>query len=193
MWATLDTWLIGDGQVPQLHVGEVLGDVGLRLNCESLSPSESPVPEARVLPAAETGAPYCRVRGTCLAEWNMSALLDIGGAPVLAEPEPRPRRLLATNGPSAEFTAPRAGEVVETTGWLEVVPDHEWDAFHHVDARRDWILHRVLLVRHRMVPGGAPRDAPTYGPVVDVTAQDRLLREPDTRLGSRYLIDLTVV
>jgi len=36
MWATLETWLLGDGEIPQLRIGEVLRHKGLRLSTATL-------------------------------------------------------------------------------------------------------------------------------------------------------------
>jgi hypothetical protein len=82
------------------------------------------------------------------------------------------------------------GDVADATGWLEVVPDHEWDAFHHVDVRNDWMLAGIFLVQHQQVPVDATGEIITRGGVVAVTAPNEVLREADTRPGSQYLVDL---
>jgi hypothetical protein len=43
VWATLETWLLGDGEVDELGIGDVLKHKGLRLSCEACAPSAETV------------------------------------------------------------------------------------------------------------------------------------------------------
>jgi hypothetical protein len=83
------------------------------------------------------------------------------------------------------------GDSAQAIGWLEVVPEHEWEAFHQTDARTDWVLEGVLLVQHDLVPVDAAHQTLSYGAIRSVTAHGQLLREADAHPGSRYLVDLT--
>lgn len=195
MWASLETWLLGDGGVPQLRVGEVLRNKGLRLSCARLGPAEQMTAGVWAVGDAAEGDASYRMRGAVVAGWEQAAVLEVNGSPILAEPAAvRPVKSADGNDAlerySQDFTPPPAGTIAEAVGWLEVVPDYEWDAYHKVDARRDWLLAGVLLLRHLVFPVDPTGDTVTFGPPERVSAADRLHVDADVGGGNRYLINV---
>lgn len=61
-------------------------------------------------------------------------------------------------------------------GRLEVVADYEWEAFHQVDVRRDWLIRDILLVNRE--------------PVFRATGMERLDITADSRSHMHYLVKL---
>lgn len=199
VWATLETWLLGDGDVAELAVGDALPDVGLRLNCSTMGPATGEsVVGALELSDPLTGTALYRLRGTCraVARTQQSALLELADAAIVVEPaDVRPAPGSIDPGGlerySDDFLPPEVGRAAQAQGWLDVVPSHEWDDFELPDARRDWVLAGILLVRHEMV--AERRDSQwtsTTGGVLQVDRQSRLRLSADTVRGNRYLVDL---
>lgn len=86
MWATLETWLLGDGEVPELCIGEVLAHKGLRLSCDTFGPSAETTTGAWTAGAATEGDITHRLRGVVVAAWRQAAVIDIGECLALLEP-----------------------------------------------------------------------------------------------------------
>lgn len=195
MWATLETWLLGDGEVPQLRVGEILRHKGLRLNCAKLGPAEQTTAGIWTMGDAAEGDVGYRLRGPVVAAWEQAAVLDVNGSLILAEPAAvRPVPIADDNEAlerySPDFKPLATGTIAEAVGRLEVVPDYEWDAYHHVEARRDWLLAGIYLVRHHMVPVDPSNAAVTFGPAARVSAEDRLRAAAGAGGEHTYLVHL---
>lgn len=197
MWVSLETWLIGDGQVPEVGPGAVLRDCGLRLNVSYLKASDESLEGAREVHADDAGRVRYQVTGRCQAVTSpMAALIALPGWLTIAEPETYRTVEGAVDFPALEawseqFHPPLANEMLEAEGWLAVVADHEWDAFAIPDSRMDWRLRSIQLIEHQMVsvPGG-PADTRMFGPVVRAANVDRLSRTADRLAGAQYLVDL---
>jgi hypothetical protein len=41
MWVSLEPWIVGDGQIPELRAGDMLCAVGLRAACRSIEVSQA--------------------------------------------------------------------------------------------------------------------------------------------------------
>jgi hypothetical protein len=197
VWATLATWLLGDGEVAELAVGDILRDVGIRLDCSTLGPATGSTFGAFALNDARKGTAQYRLRGTCLAlaRTQQTALIELEHAAILAEPaDVRPVPGVdhgALERYSADFLPPEEGQAAEAEGWLEVVADYEWDAFELPDARRNWVLAGILLVRHELVAlGNETPFSITTGAVLQVDRRDQLRRSADMVTGNRHLVDL---
>jgi hypothetical protein len=198
VWATLATWMLGDGEVAELAVGDVVQNVGLRLNCSTLGPATGESVGAFALSDALSGTALYRLRGTCraVARTQQSALLELEHAAIVAEPaDVRPAPGSIDEGGlerySVDFLPPEAGRAAEAQGWLEVVPGHEWDDFELPDARQDWVLAGILLVRHDLVAKRSDtRSSSTTGGVLQVDRQGQLRLSADTVGGNGYLVDL---
>jgi cold shock protein len=181
MWATLETWLLGDGEVPELRIDEVLPHKGLRLSCEAFGPSAETAPGAWAIGAATKGDITSRLRGAVVAAWRQAAVIDIGGCLVLLEPG-AVRAIQTADGHealerySADFETPSVGAMGEAVGRLEVVPDYEWEAFHQFDVRRDWRLTGVLLIDRQ--------------PVFQATRMEQLDIAADSNPSNCYLVNL---
>jgi hypothetical protein len=197
VWASLDTWLIGDGQFPQLEIGAVVHDCGLRLNCSHLGASNAPVREISDAPVDEAGRARYRLTGRCRSVTGATAAL-IAMPGWLAAAEPETYRVVrgalrqpASQQWSEHFRPPGPNDMVDAEGWLEVVADHEWDAFRVPDSRMSWRLVGIQLLEHRLVQmPEEPPDTPMYGRVVRITHPDRLSWTADKLKAGRYLIDL---
>lgn len=181
MWATLETWLLGDGEVPELRIDEVLAHKGLRLSCDAFGPSAKTTTGAWTTGAVTEGDITHRLRGVVVAAWQQAAVIDIGECLVLLEPA-AVRAVQTADGHealerySADFKAPPVGSMGEAAGRLEVVPDYEWEAFHQLDLRRDWHLKGVMLIDRR--------------PVVEVRRMEQLDITADRDPSCCYLVNL---
>jgi hypothetical protein len=126
----------------------------------------------------------------------MAALIVMPGWLTIAEPEAHRVVHGARDQPAYEpwsehFRPPAPGGMLEAEGWLEVVADHEWDAFAIPDSRMSWRLQSIQLLEHRLVQTpGEPPDSRTRGPVVRVTHPDQLIWTAEKLEAARYLIDL---
>lgn len=194
MWATLETWLLGDGEVAELAVGEVLRHKGLRLSCQALGPSAETDCRASATGAAAEGDVTYTLRGPVVATWRQGAVIDIGRCLILLEPDDV-RTIQAADGEQAmerfsdDFKTPAVGAMGEAVGRLEVVPDYEWDAFHLLDLRRDWQVGAVFLVGRQAVfvdnGDGVLRRSPGRA-----TPMERLDVSADRDPSNRFLVDL---
>lgn len=131
-----------------------------------------------------------------LAAWRQAAVLDIGECLVLLEPDAVPT-VQGTDGHDAlerfstDFKTPNVGAMGEAVGRREVVPDYEWEAFHQIDARRDWRLTGVFLVKRQVVPTAIDDDVVFLsGDPVRVSRMEHLDTTADSGLGNAYLVDL---
>ena len=197
MWVSLETWLIGDGQFPDVGLGAILRNCGLRLNCSYLNASDQSFEGVREVRVDDVGRVRYEVIGRCLSVTGpMAALIAMPDWLTIAEPDACRGVEGALDSPAVEpwseqFRPPAPNEMVKAEGWLGVVADHEWDAFAIPDSRMDWRLQRVRLIEHQMVRvHGEPPDTHTFGPVVRATQVDRLSRAADGVMGARYLVDL---
>lgn len=200
VWASLETWMIGDGQFPQLELGAVVHGCGLRLNCSHLHASSEVVHQVSGARVDDMGRPRCRLTGLCHSvAGGMAALIAMPGWLSSAEPEiyrvvRGTRAQPASQRASGQFDPPAPNEMLDAEGWLEVVADHEWDAFGVPDSRMSWRLQGIQLLEHRLVRmSGESPDTRVYGPVVRVTHPDRLSWTADTLEAGRYLIDVVPV
>lgn len=196
MWATLETWLLGDGEVDELSIDDVLRRKGLRLSCKTFAPSAETDSGASAIGAAADGDVTYRLRGRVVAAWRQAAVLDIGACLILLEPDTI-RTIQTTDGHDAlerfsiDFKTPTVGATGEAVGRLEVVPDYEWEAFHQFDARRDWRLTGVFLVKRQAVPSAIDEDVVFFsGDPVHVSRMERLDTTADSGLGNAYLVNL---
>ncbi len=166
MWVSLDTWLIGDGQFPELGLGTVVRDCGLRLNSSYLNASDRSPEEVREVHVDDVGRVRYEVTGRCQSVTSpMAVLVALPGWLTIAEPDACRAVESALDSPafepwSEQFRPPAPAEMLNAEGWLGVVADHEWDAFTIPDSRMDWRLRRIQLIEHQMmrVPG-EPSDA----------------------------------
>ena len=81
MWATLETWLLGDGEVPELRIDEVLAHKGLRLSCDAFGPSAKTTTGAWTTGAGPLGAGQFDVAhswyvGPASADWSFQHHAD---------------------------------------------------------------------------------------------------------------------
>lgn len=194
MWAALETWLLGDGEVAELVPGELLAQKGLRLSCQTFGPSVETDCGASAIGAPAQGDVTYRLRGPVVAAWRQAAVIDIGKCLILLEPDDV-RTIQTVDGDdamerfSAEFRTPAVGAMGEAVGRLEVVPDYEWDAFHRLDVRRDWQLRAVLLVEGHTVFADN-EDLVLRGIPVRVIPMERLDASADNDPSNSLLVDL---
>lgn len=193
MWATLETWLLGDGEVAELGVGDVLRRTGLRLSCQTFRPGTETGCATTALRAAADGDPTYRLRGSVVAAWRQAAVIDVGTCRILLEPE-AVRTVQTADGHdalerfSADFETVPVGAAGEAVGRLQVVPGYEWDAFHQLDARRDWHLQGVLLVQRQA--RFSDDDVLVDGIPGRVTRLERLDVAADLDPRNQFLVDL---
>jgi hypothetical protein len=213
MWTYLSTWMLQDGEIPEVRPGQRLSGVGVRAACWSIVESsgsggvrvgKGPDPDGFLTAHYEV---------TGRVEWTQepcSLSLDVNGLHLLAEPNAV--RKVFTGAPQAwnprsgvwerpyglepyrsDFPLPTVGSTVTVEGNLAVLGDYEWDAFGFPDLRADWIVQGVKIEyrSHREVLGSS--DGPSVGEVVKVEAVDQASRRIQDRAKMRtsYLLDLT--
>ena len=195
MWVSLEPWIVGDGQIPELRAGDVLRAVGLRAACRSIAASDAAAGVVELTERGAAGSPLYRLTG--VVTWGRqpsSVLLDAGDFLVLAEPDtvrvpPQSRDSHGMEPYSPSFHVPNVGTRASIVGALEVVPSYEWDAFEFPDARRDWQVTDIRLEQHALVPLNGMGDEVTRGAVVRAEVVDQLSRRADP-IGMSYLINL---
>jgi hypothetical protein len=197
VWVSLETWLIGDGQVPELVLGAVVRNCGLRLNSSYLNATDQLPEGVREVRVDDAGRVRYEVTGRCQSVTSpMAALIALPGWRTIAEPEAYRAADGALDFPALEpwserFRPPAPNEMLKAEGWLAVVADHEWDAFAIPDSRMDWRVQRIQLVEHQVVRvPGELSDTHTFGPVIRAIHVDRLSRDADGVVGAQYLVDL---
>jgi hypothetical protein len=127
---------------------------------------------------------------------SMAALIAFPDWLTVAEPEEHRVVHGAREQPghepwSEQLRPPTAGQMVDAEGWLEVVANHEWEAFSIPDSRMNWRLDGIQLLEHRLVRmPGEPPDSRTFGPVIRVNHPRQLSWTADKLEGARYLVDL---
>lgn len=182
--------MIGDGQFPEVGLGAVVRDCGLRLNASYLNASDQLLAGVREVHVDDVGRVRYEITGRCQSVTGpMAALVVMPGWRVLAEPETHRAVGGAVDSPafqpwSEQFRAPAPNEMLKAEGWLAVVADHEWDAFAIPDSRMGWRLEAIRLIEHHMVRvPGEPSDTRTFGPVVRAATMERLSRSADGVIG----------
>lgn len=198
MWAFLPSWLVEDGEIPELRVGQELSHVGLRASCWSIRHSNAPE-GVRELPGPDPDgerAVHYELTGT--VQWSRapgSALLRIGDLEVLAEPTTFREVPGSTSSDfalepfSPDFPIPTTGRRVSVVGRLQVMADYEWDDFGFPDTRRDWEVVAVRVEHRAWMRNAAGVGTP--GAVVRVDTADRVAAaDLDRDLCSDYRLDL---
>src|SRR6478752_4584263 len=158
MWAALPSWLIGDGQIQELGLADVLRDVGLRLNCARLTATGQTRQSLAETAMNDSGQVRYQLVGTSKAVATpMASLIEMPGWLAAAEPETYRVVSKHRGAPGAlqpwsdAFSTPAPGELVEAEGSLQVVAEHEWE-FPIPDSRMDWRIRGIRLLRHRTLP-----------------------------------------
>jgi hypothetical protein len=150
MWVYLETWMVGDGALPELARGSNLRDVGLRAECGSIGSAQSAVNGIAELagPGGEQGPGKYRYELTGVAGPAEDVWTERGHAGsefvITAGDE---AFVACTAGPASEVAA---GSRVTAQCTLSVVADYEWDAFGLPDLRTDWYVPR-LAIEHRPI------------------------------------------
>jgi hypothetical protein len=127
MWVYLETWMVGDGALPELARGSNLRDVGLRAECGSIGSAQSAVNGIAELagPGGEQGPGKYRYELTGVAGPAEDVWTERGHAGsefvITAGDE---AFVACTAGPASEVAA---GSRVTAQCTLSVVADYEWD------------------------------------------------------------------
>ena len=164
MWAIFLAGLVSDGDVPELRVGDVLHRTGLRLSCTSFVPAADDGNDGLHAVGEVTGGDNTyRLQGQVVATWRQAAVMDTSAGLLLLEPSTiRPVRTAdgheGVEPYSPDFTHPGLGMTYAAVGSLQVVRQHEWDAFYPLDLRRDWRLTEALLVDRHSEPSTQPTE-----------------------------------
>ena len=171
-----------DGGVPELHIGSVLRDHGLRASCWSVEESREPEGCVELAGPDPSGdrAPHYALSGT--VEWGRepsSMLLRVGNFRVLAQPGSFGQ--VPGSSPlddvlerfSPDFFVPATGTRVRVVCRLEVLAAYESDEEFAV-TRRDWRVRQLRVQRRALVPvPGRERDR-IVGKVLHVDDIDRM-------------------
>jgi hypothetical protein len=201
VWAHLESWVVQDGEIPELHAGAMLHDHDLRAACWSTRESSAPEGLTELAGPDPSGddAPHYELTGTVERGWEPSSvLLRVGGFRVLAEPCDV-RQVPGTTWEnyavqrfSPGFVVPPVATRVTVVCRLEVMADHETEDPGYPEMRHDWLVRRLKL-QHRAlasVPGQAM--VSSIGRVRHEVAIERMRRWADEQgAGSvTYLLDL---
>lgn len=139
MWVGLQEWLVREGAVPQMHVGQRLHDVAVRANCWSVHDAADE--ETGVDPAGAGEAsilPHSDVTGA--VDWvepvhgpyeAVAATLRVGDVRLLVQ------------GPATAMLGVDVGARVTLHCSLSIVPDQEWETSRMPDVRRSWTVHGI--------------------------------------------------
>ena len=181
MWTYLSTWIVQDGELPELRAGSRLIDHGVRASgwliestrdTDRLEFVEGPDPD---------GYDTVTYRLTGPVEWSRPEtsewVIRCEGIPFLARLSnlyPVPRRI---------------GERVSVLCALAVVPDYEWLAFGLPDVRQDWIV-EALKVQRRAVEVRDGTGVPADVVCVEELVEMRQWADGRAGLACEYLLDL---
>ena len=203
VWTYLANWLVQDGEIPELHTGDVLRGVALRAASWSLRESQGPeaVKEHRGDEQdSQLGTSYA-VTGTVEATCEPgSVLLRVGNFRLVAEPNTV--REVGGDGAlehySPNFRIPRVGARATVSCTLDVMAAYETEStFLGVPTAglaRDWLVERIRVARWALTPTPGYTDRSTAGPLLDVEEIARIHRWADERdpAGEKaaYLLDL---
>lgn len=199
MWTYLASWVVKDGDAPELRVGDVLRDRVLGASCWTLRESadrdgitEHPTPH----PSA--GLPGVNVTGTSI--WGAGAgeaLIRVDSWHVLAQPDGSRE----VNGPhgivyqpyAPGFRVPAPETRVTAQGRLRVLPSHEEDDLGLPGLGRDWLVRRIQVEHRELLPDltGGPSNR-TVGDVVGLVEIEQMQRWADDnrRDLATYRLDL---
>lgn len=194
MWVYLDSWLVQDGEVPELRLGDTFRQAAVRAACLTLHGADADAPDGHVelpQPAASSGRVTYSVTGTALAcREPGEVLLRVGSLHLLAEPADvrevpgtKPRECMLERY-SPEFAIPSVGDRVTATCTYEVLAGHEI-AIHEL--RADWRVRGLRIERRATTPVELRK-----AKILRVDTVDRLERWADERGEDRiaYLLDL---
>jgi hypothetical protein len=178
VWTYLSTWILQDGELPELRRGSRLTGYGIRASGWRLELTEHP--DGLELVDGPDPDGYRTVT------YVLTGLVELC--------RPETSEWIVRSGPSrflvrlGEVPAtPIDGEQVSVRCFLALVPNYEWSAFGLPDVRRDWTVD-ALKIEHRA------RDATGHlGDVVEVQQLTEMHKWADERpnLGSSYLLDLS--
>lgn len=202
VWAHLESWIVQDGQIPELHTGSTLHQHALRAACWSIHVSRDPEGLTELAgpdPSADD-APHYELTGTVEAREEPSrVLLRVGGFRVLAEPIDI-RRVPGTSWSSyalerfsPDFFVPPVGTRLSVVCRLEVMAEHETgDAIGSSVLRRDWVVQNLKLQHRALVPVPGLERARKVGKVLQVEDIERMHRWADEKRDAHvtYLLDL---
>lgn len=156
MWVCLQEWLVRDGAVTELRVGQRLHDVGIRANCWSVRDGAD---EDSIVDLdgsdATTILPSSDVTGT--VEWVEPSTVPFE-APVVTTLRVGDVTLLAL-GPATELAGVDVGARLTVHCSLSVVPDFEW-ASAMPDVRRTWTVHGIRQAHWKTVTDRQHLDGP---------------------------------
>lgn len=195
MWVYLDSWMVQDGEIPELSVGDTLRGVALRAACLSLQEAGADVREGIVQrpdPDPSNARTSYHLTGTVESCGRNEVLLAVAGLHYLAEPADV--RAVPGTSPgesmlerySPDFVVPPVGARAAAVCTWEVLAEYETGS---QELRADWRVHG-LAIEHRDATAVELREAR----ILRVDTVDRLHRWADERVGERiiYLLDLQV-
>ena len=181
MWAYLSTWVVQDGELPELRRGSILSNYGIRASGQRIDEPSDDGLELITQPAHNRPEEFrYRLGGTInwarpdTSEW----VIRSGASSFIA--------LLG----GWRLPLASVGDPVTLSCSLSVIPEYEWESFALPDVRRDWRV-EALKVSHRPIDwsrGGEGRP----GDVIDVVDINEMHRWDDERPGhsSTYVLDL---
>jgi hypothetical protein len=201
VWVYVAVWAVQTGEVEQLHVGDVVEQLGVRATFWTLEQTDLGDGVVELLGPDPSGdaSPHYRVVGT--VAWTRephTLVVSVGTFEVLAEPQAiGPPDSWGPDGAPLEpvfpyVGLPAVGDRVALVATLSSILDYEPDAFGYPDVSADWSV-RGLRVEHReLVPSPAFPGGSEPGRIVRVVEIPRMLRWADApRHGhASYLLDL---
>lgn len=197
MWVYVENWLVQDGEIPELRVGDTLRDAALRAACLSLREAGEGVREGVVeRPQTNTssGRVSYQVTGTAEALPRPDqVVLRVGERRLLAEPGTVRRVPGASPSDwglerySPDFVVPPVGGRVTAVCTWEVLAAYEIGPW---QLRADWRVRGLRIERRAKTPVELERAA-----IVRVDTVDRLSCWGDEHAEDRitYILDLDPV
>lgn len=201
MWTYLQTWIVQDGEVPELAVGDQLPDVGIQLQCDQITIVPGPNAEAISVPTPRdqyrhtfTGV-ITRPSG---GVFSATVLQSAAGYFFLEPADPTFDSVAAGTSVGIDpIRIPQipAGTVVSVSGTTNIIASHEVDGFAS-PLVADRVVRALALEYRTLIPVAGSRDTLRPDEVISVEKIDRMRRWHDDPTSARshatYLLQLDI-
>lgn len=203
MWTYLQNWIVQDGEVPELAVGDRLRDVGVRLYCDRITIASGSDAEARAeavsTPREQYGHTLTGVVTRPTGGVFSATVLQSAAGYFFLEPA-NPTFDSVAAGTSVETDPIRiqqipAGTVVSVTGTADIMASYEVDGYTS-PLVADRVVRALALEYRTLIPDPGKYDTWCPGEVISVQKIDRMRRWHDdpssARMHATYLLQLDI-
>lgn len=194
VWTYLQNWIVQDGEIPELTVGDQVRDVGIRLYYDRISTEPEMEARTAVVATPTTRESYrYTLTGTITRPTGgvfSDTVLDSEAGYFFLEPESR----LETHSLDAPQAAQLpAGTIVSVSGTTEIMAYYEVDG-HSTPLVRDRTVHDLAVERRALVPETDNVNISRPGEIIEVETIARMRKWDDDQSSGRehvtYLLRL---